>query len=281
MLRILFVLACVCVLSVFGQYKYISDCKSAGLCCEKANNTCFVPNTMRMDGTIGRCFCDAPCKRMKDCCVDFDTTCKARDCVMSEWEAWGQCDNGCGRGKAVRKRTILQDRSFGGKRCPTARSSKHACIGDWGCLQQSVEFSREEMTEVGYIMPMNFSIHRVSNLYSPQHDIRKNLFFKNFQDNIIPTKPVYRGIFRITHAGRNCKNTSWAKVLEKGTELCVECQPTSMNKRLERCRGHGVFNKETTWKAIEASNCHGKWKMIMHHESKTCNQHSDHDFVLV
>ena len=44
-------------------------------------------------------------------------------------------------------------------------------------------------SEVGRIYPANFSIFRISKDYSPQHDIRKNLFFKNF-DNVIPRKPV-------------------------------------------------------------------------------------------
>ena len=91
----------------------------------------------------------------------------------------------------------------------------------------------------------------------------------------------YRGYYRVTRANRACKTHPWAKVLEKGAEVCVECQPTSMDKRMERCKGHGVFREETLWKAIEAKNCHGKWKLITHHESDTCNHQGDHDFVLV
>ena len=91
----------------------------------------------------------------------------------------------------------------------------------------------------------------------------------------------YRAIYRVTHARGSCEDHPWAKVLKHGAEVCVECQPTSMNKRLERCRGHGVFRQETMWNAIEVKNCHGKWKMITHHESETCNHQGDHDFVLV
>ena len=91
----------------------------------------------------------------------------------------------------------------------------------------------------------------------------------------------YRAYYRVTHVAKACKLHPWAKVLEHGAEVCVECQPTSMNKRLERCRGHGVFRQETMWKAIEVNHCHGKWKMITHHESDTCNHQGDHDFVLV
>lgn len=285
-LKVVFAFACFGTFVVLGQqdrqYKHITGCASAGLCCEQLNNTCYIPNARKMDGEVGNCFCDSNCLTMQDCCADFTQACQARDCEMGEWSEWSKCSNPCGRGRKHRKRAIIHPAAFGGKRCPTATRSKKACYGEYGCLQQSVEYSREEITEVGYIMPANFSIFRVSSNYSPQHDIRKNLFFKNF-DNIIPRKPVYRAFYRVTHAGRGCKRSSseWAKVLEKGAEVCVECQPTSMNKRLERCRGHGVFQQETTWKAIEAYNCHGKWKMITHHESNTCNHQGDHDFVLV
>lgn len=284
-LKVFLVCASLFALSVLGQQgyevKHFTDCKSAGLCCEQVNNTCYVPNARKMDGTVGNCFCDTKCLQMKDCCVDFEQTCQARDCVMDEWSEWSECSNSCGRGRQHRKRAIVQEAAFGGKPCPTATKSKQSCYGEYGCLQQSVEYSREEMAEVGYIMPANFSIYRISKNYSPEHDIRKNLFFKNFQDNRIPRKPAYRAIFKVKHVGRNCQFSDWAKVLVKDAEVCVECQPTSMNKRLERCRGHGVFHQETTWKAIEVKNCHGTWKMITHHTSDTCNHQGDHDFVLV
>ncbi|XP_052261190.1 somatomedin-B and thrombospondin type-1 domain-containing protein-like isoform X2 [Dreissena polymorpha] len=199
---------------------------------------------------------------------------------MGDWGDWSECSNSCGLGRTTRKRPIIQLPSFGGKPCPTATKEKQSCHGEYGCLQQSVEYSREEIREVGYIIPANFSIYRVSEAYSPQHDIRKNLFFKNF-DNIIPRRTAYKALFRVTHAGRGCQKSEWAKVLKKGDQVCVECQPTSMNKRLERCRGHGVFRANTTWKAIEVSHCHGKWEMITHHDQGQLCKLSDHSFVLV
>jgi len=51
--------------------------------------------------------------------------------------------------------------------------------------------------EVGYIMPRNFSIFRISADYSPQYDIRKNLFFKNF-DNIIPRRSAWVFLAKLT-----------------------------------------------------------------------------------
>lgn len=289
LIKVAFIFVIFGVVSVLGQYdaggayqvKTFRNCQEARLCCNEVDNKCYVPNARKMDGSIGKCYCDTKCIQMNDCCTDFASFCEAKDCQMGEWSTWTECSNPCGKGSKQRKRAIVQERAFGGKRCPGPRRQKQACHGEYGCLQQSVEYSREEMLEVGYIMPANFSIFRISKDYSPQHDIRKNLFFKNFQDNIIPRKPVYRAIYRVTHARGSCEDHPWAKVLKHGAEVCVECQPTSMNKRLERCRGHGVFRQETMWNAIEVKNCHGKWKMITHHESETCNHQGDHDFVLV
>lgn len=64
---------------------------------------------------------------------------------MGEWSEWSQCSNSCGRGRKNRKRAIIQEAAFGGKKCPTATKSKKGCYGEYGCLQQSVEYSREEM----------------------------------------------------------------------------------------------------------------------------------------
>jgi len=64
---------------------------------------------------------------------------------MSNWGEWSQCSNSCGRGRKHRKRAVTQEAAFGGKRCPTPTKSKKACYGDYGCLQQSVEYSREEI----------------------------------------------------------------------------------------------------------------------------------------
>ncbi|XP_052799871.1 somatomedin-B and thrombospondin type-1 domain-containing protein-like [Mya arenaria] len=283
--KIVLVFGLAVVGTILGQFsevkvKHFTGCESAGLCCQEKNNTCYVPNSRKMDGTIGNCFCDSKCIQMKDCCSDFQDTCKAKDCILSEWTPWTGCSNTCGRGRMTRKRHVIQHQAFGGKHCPGNTKAKKVCHGDSTCLQQSVEYSREEMQEVGYIMPANFSHYRVSEAYSPQHDIRKNLFFKNF-DNIIPRRVAYKAVFKVTHSGVGCQNSPWANVLRVGDQVCVECQPTSMNKRLERCRGHGVYGQNTTWKAIEVRHCHGKWKMISPHDDTSLCKLSDHSFVLV
>ena len=69
----------------------------------------------------------------------------AKDCLLGDWSTWTECSNSCGKGSKQRKRAIIQERAFGGKRCPGPRRQKTACHGEFGCLQQSVEYSREEM----------------------------------------------------------------------------------------------------------------------------------------
>lgn len=79
-IKVIFIFATFCLISVLGQQgyevKHFSDCRSAGLCCEQVNNTCYVPNARKVDGSIGNCFCDSKCLQMKDCCVDFEETCR-------------------------------------------------------------------------------------------------------------------------------------------------------------------------------------------------------------
>lgn len=60
------------------EVRYQTGCQSAGLCCEQVNNTCYVPNSRKIDGNIGNCFCDSKCLQMKDCCVDFEDACNGK-----------------------------------------------------------------------------------------------------------------------------------------------------------------------------------------------------------
>jgi len=40
------------------------------------------------------------------------------DCQVSDWTAWGDCDQPCGTGSFARKRTITKPAAFGGQKCP-------------------------------------------------------------------------------------------------------------------------------------------------------------------
>ena len=67
--------------SVLGQYdtyqvKSFRNCQEANLCCESLDNKCYVPSARKMDGSIGKCYCDTKCLEMGDCCSDFQSYCK-------------------------------------------------------------------------------------------------------------------------------------------------------------------------------------------------------------
>ncbi|KAL5017279.1 hypothetical protein ScPMuIL_006868 [Solemya velum] len=207
---------------------------------------------------------------------------KAVDCVVGQWHDWGECDNECGIGKQKRRRKIVQPAQNGGKGCPILHQ-KRVCIRN-DCLQQSVEYQREEMKEIGRILPAEYGLFRDSKEYNPLKDIRKNLFERYDTDNTVPTRVAYCGKFVITSTRKSCNQTEekWAQRLEKGAKVCVECQPMAMSRELgNRCLGHGVFNEITRWNAINVPDCRGEWIMTSKHESCTCNLHGDSDYILV
>jgi len=70
--------------------------------------------------------------------------------------------------------------------------------------------------------------------------------------------------------------------LVKGNTVCVECQTLAMKKHLgSRCKGHGVYLKETRWKAVLTSGCHGKWVLKTRAEDCQCNAEAEQGFILL
>ncbi|KAK3084202.1 hypothetical protein FSP39_009963 [Pinctada imbricata] len=205
-----------------------------------------------------------------------------KDCVVSEWGPWSQCNALCGLGSQKRKRKPIRKRQHGGQDCPVLQE-KRACVGDRCYEIQSVEYQGRELREVGQIIPQRFSSWRNSPEYSPKLDIRSNL-----QDpsNEVPTRLAYCATFKITETRTRCNTTvsdrQWANVMQPGTEVCVQCDPFAMSKDLgTRCIGHGVNNHETKWKAVHVPYCNGKWVMISKHKECTCHLNPGFDFILV
>ena len=50
-----------------------------------------------------------------------------RECVLSEWSQWSECDRKCGGGKQIRTRGILTYPAFGGTNCPTELLQMQDC----------------------------------------------------------------------------------------------------------------------------------------------------------
>ncbi|XP_046575803.1 somatomedin-B and thrombospondin type-1 domain-containing protein-like [Haliotis rubra] len=258
-------------------------CGEADLCCNGQNNTCFVFGR-RLDANTNesRCYCDSNCYVMSDCCVDYHEHCKAIDCDVSDWTDWGECDNPCGLGSRRRTRKVKRYPENGGKNCPTLKQ-RRVCVGDSKaeeCLQQSVEHHAEELQETGRILPAAYGIFRTSSKYDPWKGILKNLYGRNF--NEILTRATYCAYYLVTSSRAACNSTEvnqkWARSLNKGAEVCVECQPTAMDRdRGVRCIGHGVMNKLTRWTAINVPHCKGEWTMTVDHKPCTCDRDEDPD----
>lgn len=74
----------------------------------------------------------------------------------------------------------------------------------------------------------------------------------------------------------------WSNSLKKGAQVCVECQPTAMKEKLGgRCRGHGVYLRETRWDAVTVRGCRGKWMMVTRQEECQCATDDEHSFILI
>jgi hypothetical protein len=242
------------------------------------------------------CFCDEECNNIGDCCLDYRTACKAIDCEMSpRWTDWSECDARCGYGVQQRTRQILLHPSNGGKMCGDT-VERRLCEGTNCKLPRSQDGSVSQLKETASIVPASYGGFRTDALYSPFEDIRQNLFshFKYEELKRDHSKPSYCAKFRVTEnraaclraptAGSNETANAWARQLVRGSTVCVECQQFAALQAAvgRRCAGHGVLQRETTWKAVTIPRCNGKWTLISRHETPcTCDPHSDASFVFV
>jgi hypothetical protein len=72
-----------------------------------------------------------------------------KDCTVSDWSGWGECDIACGNGTATRSRVVTQSQFCQGAACPTLDDTQgcntHACpidceisdFGAWGACSDS------------------------------------------------------------------------------------------------------------------------------------------------
>nr|KAI8753025.1 somatomedin-B and thrombospondin type-1 domain-containing protein-like [Biomphalaria glabrata] len=193
------------------------------------------------------------------------------DCQVGEWEEWTECDNPCGYGSRKRKRVVTQYPDNGGTNCPILKQ-RRACVGfeEEVCKQNLVNEMTIEKAEQARILPIEFGRYRTEKKYDPWKGILKNLYSKYF--NEILTRPSYSGKFKITSTHHGCESSEWAKHLTVNSTICVECQPVAMNRETGmRCLGHGVYNIETAWKAVDVPHCHGTWELTGQHQPDVCH----------
>lgn len=253
------------------------------LCCAAKDNNCRVYGSRMNNDNSTTCFCDSACMELRDCCLDYQEACKPVDCVLDEWAPYGACDTRCGWGIKQREKRILVEAANGGKPCQN-NIEKLACYG-YNCkTPRAHEGGLDELRETGKIIPAEYGSWRKDHLYNPFKGIRKNLFDR-YSANEVITRPSYCSHYEITATRKSCNSTffaAWAPELQKGRSICVECQPTAMKKSLGvRCRGHGVFMKETRWNAATIPGCHGEWIMKTRHEECSCKAETELSFILI
>jgi len=71
--------ALVLALSLSSILARENSCASAGLCCKRRDSACVSQaksNETSVDTSKLPCYCDQACRRLQDCCHDYDDYCK-------------------------------------------------------------------------------------------------------------------------------------------------------------------------------------------------------------
>lgn len=282
----------------------VTSSATGPLCCQGKNNSCVAYGSRLNSAEATTCFCDANCLTTGDCCSDYIESCPAVDCeTEEEWGEWGECDAKCGPGQKRRHRAVVRGAQNGGRPCLSNNTVQTApCVGT-SCKVQRASDRGLELTETGRIIPAAFATWRQDKLYSPFQDIRKNLF-EHYGDPTAVNRPTYCATYELVDVHSTCRKMAksvavasaaessttrdaagddWLSRLVKGVKLCVECQSFAMQRQLGgRCRGHGVLERQTSWKAVTVPGCHGKWKLVSKHtEQCTCNPRDRLSFTFV
>lgn len=261
----------------------LRGCKDlAGKCCQGRNSSCYVSNRYKDGKKWRNCYCDSECTLTGDCCHDYQETCPATDCELSEWTPWGPCSKLCGHGHYNRTRQITTAAQNGGQRCAHLVETGK-CLGN-NCNTKR-ETRKKAKKETGRILPIRFATYRTSSKYDIRKGIRKNLFYHYHSENSILTKPTYCATYVITYARPHCRRQrygDWAKDLTRGARMCVECQSNAMHPSLNgRCKGDGVLKSDTRWKAVGVNACSGWWKMVTKQKACECNARLKSSYIFV
>lgn len=267
------------VVSVWLVEDAEAGCGLKRLCCSAHNNTCAARGPRTSDPTSAVCFCDEYCVKTGDCCTDYNRTCQAVDCQLSDWHAWEECSVPCGRGVMMRRRDIVVEPRNSGQACE-ATTERRLCWGT-ACKVTRALSGVEELKETAKIIPAMFGAFRSAKKYDPYTDpLRANLYqqYHKQANDAASYRPTYHTTFTIVRTTGVCASENapaWVQQLSKGAQVCVECQEFAMKKKLGvRCKGDGVVMKETRWDAVTAPGCHGIWMKTAEATEGTCEDAS-------
>jgi len=254
----LFVLTCSCLLvTCYG------GCADLGRCCPgKHSDSCKFEYGFTSGRFTHACYCDEFCVKSRDCCPDYQSYClsKARDCVMSSWEPWSECNARCGAGFAERRRHIRSYPEYGGKECGARRQTRGCYHNDARCRNY----------EIAQIIPSRYNRKRNEGDYYQRPAV---------VDRVI--RPSYCVNYRINYLSWSCKYASPYHVLEVGSSVCVECHDTAMDKE-GRCTG-AYENVSSRWKSLDGRPCSGTWVSEgLQQKNSTCDQQgNENSFIFV
>lgn len=239
-------------------------------CCKGKDSKCFVKVQSRrsLGQTNTICYCDSYCKFTNDCCEDYDKIQKlcnnSRDCVVSNWEEWSNCNTDCGIGIMRRKRKVLEYPLNGGNKCPSLRQTR-------GCNKNTLcdKNNKNHAT----ILPI---LYRRPPIYIYENILPATVDVQDSKNTIAYSYCVH---YRLTYKLKGCENT-WAKSLVTYTPICVECQSRVMDNG--HCRGEGALGVRTRWKALGLERCHGEWiRLGPVIQNCICSENQFSNFVFV
>jgi len=250
------VAATLAAISVKGE----GSCAAAKKCCSGQNTDCAVTHDLNFISSQP-CYCDHGCLDMGDCCHDFKDYCGVIDCKLGEWSEWSDCSTDCGHGTSTRTRSIIHPPANGGRECLDMDQSR-SCRVNHGCSERKKD-TVSAIRETAMLLPRKWSSKKKTKKY----DVRQNL--KTYVEKI--NKAEYCVVFKIEKASKACLDHKDTWELRRGNEICVSCESKAVREKLGgRCSGHGVFDKQTRFKAVVHSTCHGRWQRIRMEEDCPC-----------
>uniref|UniRef100_UPI00358EE469 somatomedin-B and thrombospondin type-1 domain-containing protein-like isoform X2 n=1 Tax=Myxine glutinosa TaxID=7769 RepID=UPI00358EE469 len=242
-------------------------CSDAGLCCPRRDMRC-ASQGRRTDGSLGPCFCDAACSRVGDCCADYDDTCPASLCKVSQWSHWSGCALPCSPSYRERVRSVLQHPRGSAPECPALRQ-RAVCMTDHSLSGLPCSFSLLPAA----VTSAEFTREDISKPY----ELRPQWQEYCVEFEVLSMSPVCGWAI----AAR--QHTRWILYLHPGVNVCVHCEPQARRGQGGgQCHGDGhaaPSQMPLWWHTPGTAGCQGLWRRP--HDSNGCNCPPQHTLLFV